>query len=141
MTSNRVVGNGPAFLLSAHWLKWFGPFMIGGGTSIHYSFMIENQEPKDKIQQITLNGDFMIGGGVYQKFAIYGHVLLGGGVASAYDGETDLKLILPWIRAVAGIGAWAHVSKLLSLGVLVDVGWPGTVEVLGTLSFHFAKRP
>jgi len=137
--ADQAVGNGPAFMLSAHWLRWWGPFMLGGGPSIHYSYMFENKEPKDKIHQATLNGDFVIGGGIFRKFAIYAHILFGAGVASVYDGETKTKLTTFWARAVGGIGGWVHVARMISLGVLVDVGWPGTVEVLATVGFHFGK--
>jgi len=134
---DQLVGNGPAFLLAAHWMRWWGPFMLGGGTSIHYSYLIESREPRDTISQLTLNGEAMIGGGLYGVFAVYLHVVLGGGVAFAYDGETDTKMILPWIRAVAGLGAHVHVIPQLSVGALVDVGWPGTVEALATVAFHY----
>ena len=69
--SDDVIGNGPALKLAALWMRWWGGFMIGGGTSFYYSFMTENQEPKDKLHQMTLNGEFMIGGGIFGKFAVY----------------------------------------------------------------------
>lgn len=137
--AHQAVGNGPALKLSAHWLRWWGPFLLGGGPSIHYSYMFENKEPTDEIHQLTLNGDLIIGGGILQKFAVYAHLLLGFGMASAYDGETRSKITMFWARAVVGCGAWVHLTRSISVGALVDLGWPGTVEVLATASFHFGK--
>lgn len=134
---DQLVGNGPAFMIAADWMRWWGPFMVGGGTSIYYSYLLESKEPPDTISQLTINGEAMIGGGIYGVFAVYLHLLLGGGVAFAYDADTDTNLILPWLRAVGGIGAHVNVIPELSVGILVDVGWPGTVEGLATLAWHY----
>ncbi|MFH2008826.1 MAG: hypothetical protein ABI333_19720 [bacterium] len=137
---DQMIGNGPAFKLTAHWVRWWGGFMLGGGPSLRYSYMYENKEPADYIHQMSLNGEFIIGGGIFQKFAVYAHMLLGFGAFTGYDADTDKKISFFLARAVAGFGFWIHVTRWLSLGALVDVGWPGTVQALLSTAFHFGKR-
>ncbi len=137
---DTVVGNGPAFKLAAQRVWWISHFMIGSGPSLQYSSLIETEEPKDKIHQITFNGDFVIGGGSFEKFAIYAHLMLGLGIASVHDGETDDKLTTFWARAVGGLGGWVHITPKFSLGALVDVGWPGIVDALLTVGFHVGRQ-
>ena len=61
-------------------------------------------------------------------------------LADVYDGETDSHLKSFWIRAVAGVGAWYRVIPRLSVGVLVDFGWPGLVSAMATVGFHWGGR-
>ena len=89
---------------------------------------------------LTVNGEFMIGGGIYRRFAIYLHAVLGAGFAKAYDAETGDHLMVFGARAVGGLGAYVHVARFLSVGAVVDVGWPGTVDAMATLGFHFGRR-
>ncbi len=140
-TGNGLIAGGPTAKLSAHRIGWYGSFMVGGGPSLHYSFLKETKEPPDRLHWFTLNGDFLIGGGRYQKFAVYGHVMLGGGVFSGYDADTDTKIkVLPAVRALVGVGGYGHITPRVSLGLLVDFGLPGTIDTLLTANFHFGKK-
>ncbi|MFO8070809.1 MAG: hypothetical protein R6V85_02940 [Polyangia bacterium] len=133
---DQVVGNGPVFKLSAQRIGWFNHFLIGGGPSLQYSFLIESKEPKDKVHQMTVNGDFLIGGGSFELFAVYFHLMLGAGAMHAYDAESKDKLWLPGLRAVGGVGGWYHLTPLVSLGALVDVGFPGIIDAMISVGFH-----
>jgi len=137
---DQVVGNGPTFKLAAQRIGWFGHFMIGGGPSLQYSYLVEADALKDKIHQLTVNGDLLIGGGTFEKFAVYLHVMAGLGAAHAFDGETKKKMWLPWFRAVGGVGGWIHLTPLVSLGGVVDVGFPGIVDALLMVGFHLGKK-
>jgi hypothetical protein len=138
---NPLIAAGPAAKLSAHRIGWYGGFMVGGGPSLHYSFMKETKDPPDRLHWLTLNGDFIIGGGRYEKFAVYGHLMLGAGIFSGYDAETDAKLkVLPTGRALVGVGGYGHITKRVSLGLLADFGFPGTIDALITATFHFGKK-
>lgn len=140
-TENALIARGPTAKFGAYRLGWYGGFMVGGGPSLHYSFMKETKEPPDRMHWLTLNGDFMIGGGRYQKFAVYAHIMGGLGIISAYDAETDTKL-KPWPigRALVGVGGYGHITPRISLGALVDFGYPGTIDALVTLGIHFGKK-
>ncbi len=109
------------------------------GPSFEYSSLIETNEPKDKIHQLTFNGDFVIGGGTFEKFAVYAHLMLGIGVANVYDGEKDKKFWLPWGRIVGGVGGWIHITPGFSLGALVDLGFPGIIDAFFMIGFHVGK--
>lgn len=136
-----LIAGGPTAKFSAHKIGWRGRFMIGGGPSLHYSFMKETKDPPDRLHWFTLNGDFVVGGGQYQKFAVYGHLMLGAGILSGYDADTDTKLgVLPAGRALVGVGGYGHITKRISLGLLVDFGFPGTIDALVTANFHFGKK-
>lgn len=139
--NNGLIAAGPALKFSALRLGWYGGFMVGGGPSLHYGFMKETKDPPDRLHWLTLNGDFMVGGGKYQKFAVYAHLMLGAGIFSGYDADTDTKLkVLPAARALVGVGGYGHITPRVSLGVLVDFGLPGTVDALVTAGFHFGKK-
>jgi hypothetical protein len=138
---SKIVGAGPAFKFTSQWLRWWGGFMFGGGTSLYYTYMLEGEEPRDVFQQLTLNGEMLIGGGIYRTFAVYAHLSAGAGVALAHDAETNTDWTLPWFRARVGVGGWYNILRWLSLGVIADLGWPGTIEALVTLGFHFGGAP
>jgi len=137
---DQVVGNGLALKLAAQRVGWFGHFMLGGGPSFQYSYLIESDKIKDEVHQLTINGDFLIGGGTFETFAVYLHLMAGFGGAHVYDGDTKEKMWLPWFRAVGGVGGWFHLTPLVSLGVVVDVGFPGIVDALLVVGFHVGKK-
>lgn len=140
-SGNGLIAGGPTLKFSALRVGWYGGFMVGGGPSLHYSFMKETKDPPDRLHWFTLNGDLMIGGGRYQKFAVYGHLMLGGGIFSGYDADTDTKIkVLPAVRALVGVGGYGHITPRISLGLLVDFGLPGTIDALVTAGFHFGKK-
>jgi hypothetical protein len=140
VSGGGLIAAGPTFKLTANKLGWYRGFMIGGGPSLQYSYMAETREPKDKIHQFTLNGDMVVGGGLYEKFAVYAHLMLGLGVMSAFDGETQKKFLLPGARATAGVGGFGYITPKISLGALIDFGFPGIVDAMVTVGFHLGKK-
>ncbi len=121
--------------------RWIGNAMIGGGPVLTYGYLLDPSPAKDRIQFFTLQGDFMVGGGRYEKFAIFAHLSLGGGAAIAFDGATKTKLTVPWIRAAAGVGAYGYITPRFSLGTIVDFGYLGGlgVDVVLTANIHFGQ--
>ncbi|MFV8755467.1 hypothetical protein ACNOYE_33380 [Nannocystaceae bacterium ST9] len=143
--ANLIVGRftayGPSFRLGAWGSSWFGHFMIGGGATLHYSYLLEPKPADDHLHFFTLQGDMVLGGGTYEKFAIYAHLTAGAGVLSAKDGATGSKFVLPGIRAAAGIGGYGYITPRVSLGALVDFGYFGTLglDLLLTVNIHFGR--
>lgn len=142
--ANLIVGRfqayGPSLRLGAWGSSWKGHFMIGGGAVAHYSYLIDKPN-QDNLHFFTFGGDMAIGGGTYEKFAIYAHLTLGGGVIVAKDGATDTKLTVPGVRAGAGVGGYGYITPRFSLGALVDFGYYGTLglDVLLTANVHFGR--
>lgn len=142
--ANLIVGRfkayGPSLRLGAWGSSWFGHFMIGGGATLHYSYLID-KVAQDNLHFFTLQGDMALGGGTYEKFAIYTHLTLGGGVLAAKDGATGTSFIVPGIRAAAGVGGYGYITPRFSLGALVDFGYFGTLglDVLLTANVHFGR--
>lgn len=133
---------GPTLRFGGLATRWIGNMMIGGGPVLTYGFLLDPSPAKDRIHFFTLQGDFMIGGGRHEKFAIFAHLSLGGGIASAKDGTTNLRLTVPWIRAAAGVGAYGHITPRFSLGAIVDFGYLGGlgVDTVLTANIHFGPR-
>ncbi len=136
--------NGPAFRLIAQRLGWRGHFMFGGGASFQYSYVVETDHREDNYHLMTFNGDFVLGGGTFEKWALYLHVMFGIGPTyrTIYKGQNWMYRL----RGHAGIGGWFHITPLISLGVLIDVGvpleehiFPLFVDGLLTVGFHFGK--
>ncbi len=139
---NAYSALGPSLRFGAWKLAWRKGFMIGGGPSIVYTYLFDKLG-QDRLHFFTVNGDFVVGGGKADKFAIYAHLTLGGGVIAAKDGATGTSLILPGIRAAAGVGAHGYITKRLSIGALADFGYLGGlgVDAFVTLGVHFGKKP
>lgn len=90
-----MVAPGPSFMVGPNWSAtgaivrlgiikqwWRGHFMISSGPSVSYWFA-QDKVANDKIHLATFNGELMIGGGVAEKFAVYGHAVLGLGYLQA----------------------------------------------------------
>lgn len=139
---NAYSAIGPALRFGAWKLAWRKGFMIGGGPSLVYTYLFDKLG-QDRLHFFTVNGDFVVGGGKADKFAIYAHLTLGAGVLAARDGATKTSLILPGVRAAAGIGAHGYITKRLSIGALADFGYLGGlgVDAFLTLGLHFGKKP
>lgn len=122
---------------------WRGKFMVGGGPALHYTYLIDNSPQEDKLQIITVNGDFVIGGGIPDKIAGYAHLTAGLGAMYGEDGATGARILLPGIRGAAGGGLHGFVHRMVSLGALVDFGWYGGlgVDAFLTVGIHFKKKP
>lgn len=122
---------------------WRGKFMVGGGPAVHYTYLIDNTDSGDKVHIATVNGDFVIGGGIPDKFAAYGHVTGGLGVVHATDGQTGKTILGPAARGAGGFGLHGFVHRMVSLGALVDFGYlVGIgVDAFVTVGIHFQKKP
>lgn len=139
---NAFSAIGPSARFGAWRLHWRNNFMIGGGPALVYGYLFDGLG-QDRLHFFTVNGDFVVGGGKADKFAVYGHVTLGGGVMAAKDGATGRSFILPGIRAAVGVGAHGYLTQRLSLGTLIDFGYMGGlgVDAFLTLGVHFGKKP
>jgi hypothetical protein len=117
--------------------------MVGGGPALHYTYLVDNTPAEDKLQLLTVNGDFVIGGGIPDKIAGYAHLTAGLGVMYGEDGETGTRILWPGIRGAAGGGLHGFVHRMVSLGALVDFGWYGGlgVDAFLTVGIHFKKKP
>jgi hypothetical protein len=133
---------GPNFRFAPWVHAWRGKFMVGGGPSIQYAYLIDQAPSGDYLHFFTVNGDLVIGGGKPDKIAAFAHVTGGLGVISAKDGQTGLKITTLGVRAAAGAGLFGFVHRMVSLGVLVDVGYLGGVGVdtYLTLGLHFGRK-
>ena len=141
MILGRFGAYGPALRFGGWASRWIGNFMVGGGPVLHYSYLTESGPAKDHLQLFTLQGDLLLGGGRYEKFAIYGHVTLGGGIMSAKDGASGISLTLPGVRLAAGVGGHGYITPRFSLGALADFGYLGGlgVDLLITANVHFGR--
>lgn len=139
---NAYSAIGPSLRFGAWKLAWRRNFMIGGGPSLVYSYLFDKLG-QDRLHFLTVNGDFVVGGGKADKFAVYAHMTVGLGVIAAKDGATGTSLVLPGIHAAAGIGAHGYLTRRLSLGTLIDFGYMGGlgVDAFLTLGLHFGKKP
>lgn len=139
---NAYSAIGPSLRFGAWKLAWRRNFMIGGGPSLVYSYLFDKLG-QDRLHFLTVNGDFVVGGGKAGKFAVYAHMTAGLGVIAAKDGATGTSLVLPGVRAAAGVGAHGYITQRLSLGTLVDFGYMGGlgVDAFLTLGLHFGKKP
>ncbi len=131
---------GPAFRFAAWKQGWRGGFMVGGGPALHYGYMVD-PAAQDRLGILTLNGDFIIGGGNYEKFAVFFHATFGLGLLHASDGATDTSFLLPGFRATAGVGGYGKITERISIGALVDFGYYTAIgiDAMITLGFHFGK--
>ena len=130
---------GPGVRIGGWFQRWIGGFMVGGGPLLHYSYTFGGGTT---FGNLTVNGDFIIGGGKFQKFAVYGHLTAGLGVAHASSGS--VSAIGPGARLMFGAGGYGHITKRISLGALVDAGFTSNglavgVDAFLTLGFHFPK--
>ncbi len=140
LVAGTYTAYGPAFRFAAWKQGWRGGFMVGGGPALHYGYMID-PAVQDRLGILTFNGDFIIGGGSYEKFAVFFHATLGLGLLHASDGATDTSFLLPGFRATAGVGGYGKVTERISIGALVDFGYYGAIgiDAMITLGFHFGK--
>lgn len=116
--------------------------MVGGGPVLVFNY-IKDKANDDTFLVGTLNGDLVVGGGKANKFAVYGHLILGLGVVSIRDGSSDVSGIVPWVQGRIGAGGHYYVSDKISLGLLADFGGGFghiAVEGLLTLGVHFGKH-
>jgi hypothetical protein len=136
----RFQAYGPSLRLGAWGSSWRNHFMIGGGAVVHYSYLVDKPN-QDNLHYFTFGGDMAIGGGTYEKFAVYAHLTFGGGILAAKDGATNTSLLVPGIRAAAGVGGYGYITPRFSLGALVDFGYFGTLglDVLLTANVHFGR--
>lgn len=137
----RALGGG--LRLGGHAILWGGKrgnFLIGGGPVLQYTFL-RDPEFDDSLHLATLNAEMIIGGGMQQRWAVYGHLLTGLGYARVID-ASGLTINTVGIRAAAGVGAFGKINKRFSLGALVDVGWAAGVWVnaMVTANIHFGRR-
>lgn len=124
--------------LMKHW--WRNHFMIASGPSVSYWFA-QDKVAQDKIHLATFNGELMMGGGVAEKFAVYGHLVLGLGYLQAHDGATNTTIKFVGGKSGAGVGAKYYIIPKLSVGALADFNFLGglAVDAMVTLSFNFGR--
>lgn len=132
--------NGPSFRVGGWASRWLGNFYVAGGPVLHYGYLID-KAADDQLHLFTLQGDLALGGGIYEKFAVYAHMTGGLGVLSANDGATDTKITTLGARFGAGLGFYAYVIPRLSIGALADFGYYGTlgIDALLTVNVHFGQ--
>lgn len=145
---------GPSFMVGPGWSAtgaiarfgaighaWRGHFLIGGGPTVSHWYA-RDAVHDDTIHLTTLNGDLVIGGGVANKFALYGHATLGLGYLSARDGATGIRIKMPGGRSSAGMGGHVYLGNRFSVGGLVDFNfWGGlSVDAVVTLNVHFGRK-
>jgi hypothetical protein len=134
--------SGPALRLGAWKLGWRKGFLIGGGPALVWG-SLRDKVNEDWVNMGTLNGDLIVGGGKSGKFAVYGHLTLGLGVASFSDGATGSSGIVPAGRGAIGLGGDGHMSDKISVAALavfnyVYAAW--ALDTFITLNIHFAPR-
>ena len=124
--------------LMKHW--WRNHFMIASGPSVSYWFA-QDKVAQDRIHLATFNGELMMGGGVAEKFAVYGHLVLGLGYLQAHDGATNTTIKFVGGKSGAGVGAKYYIIPKLSVGALADFNFLGglAVDAMVTLSFNFGR--
>lgn len=132
---------GPTIRLTAMDELWKGGFMVGGGGGLMYSMIKDNRPAGDQIIGILAGADFVIGGGQPDKYAVYGHLTQSFGWAIGDDGDSDLRLSIPWGHTAFGVGGHGIIKKKLMVGAMVDfrpisVG----IDMYATLGFAFGKR-
>lgn len=135
----RTYGAGARFNM---WNRaWRANLLIGGGASLHYTYLRDARGP-DHLHLMTVNGDMIVGGGVPDRVAAYGHLAFGLGVIGKKDAATGQVLLGLGARALAGFGIYGFVAPRVTLGVLVDAGWFFGLGVDGfvTIGFHLGKK-
>lgn len=149
-----MLSPGPSFMVGPNWSAtgaivrlgvmkhwWRNHFMIASGPSVSYWFA-QDKVAQDKIHLATFNGELMMGGGVAEKFAVYGHLVLGLGYLQAHDGATDLTIKFVGGKSATGIGAKYYILPKLSVGALADFNFLGglAVDAMVTLTFNFGRK-
>ena len=138
--SGQFLAKGASFRFGAWKQLWIRGFMVGGGPFLHYSILVD-PAASDTVGLLTFNGDFIIGGGKYQKFAVFFHATAGLGIGHVSDNGGD-TIIVPIGRPLAGVGGYGHITERISIGGLVDFGYYVVavgVDAMITLGFHFGK--
>ena len=70
----------------------------------------------------------IVGGGRAGRFALFGHVILGGGFASVWDYEGASRYLVGTRHAGAGVGGYARLHDRFSLGALMDFKYAGMAD-------------
>jgi len=149
-----MLSAGPSFMVGPNWSAtgaiarlgimkhwWRNHFMIASGPSVSYWFA-QDKVAQDKIHLATFNGELMMGGGTAEKFAVYGHLVLGLGYLQAHDGATNTTIKFVGGKSGAGVGAKYYIIPKLSVGALADFNFLGglAVDAMVTLSFNFGRK-